>query len=173
MKVGNRLLFAADSNGLIGIRNKETGKTKLPWHYKDDLSLFKSFTMNHTIIMGRVTWESLPKILPHRKHVVITRNKDYSVDDDRVTIVNSIYDAIVGDDNWIIGGAEIFELAINSKLVDGANVTWVPNAIVPDGFEGIYVDTKRLLAPFEHMDTYEKGELLHDIFDLQEEKVLN
>ena len=69
------LVVAIADNGVIG---KDGG---LPWHISEDLKRFKSLTMGHTIVMGRKTWDSLPrKPLPGRVNVVVTRQKDWSAE---------------------------------------------------------------------------------------------
>ena len=67
------IIVARAANGVIGNDNR------LIWHLPDDLKMFKSRTMGRSIIMGRKTFESLPKVLPGRVHYVLTGNKAYSV----------------------------------------------------------------------------------------------
>ncbi|WP_298418651.1 dihydrofolate reductase [uncultured Kordia sp.] len=104
------LIVAAAENHIIGKDNQ------LIWHLSDDLKRFKKLTSGHYIIMGRKTFESFPKPLPNRTHVVITRQKDYQVPEG-VIIVNSIQDAIeiaTANDNepFVIGGGEIYKQAL-------------------------------------------------------------
>ena len=62
-----QLIWAQDKNGGIGKNGK------LPWHISEDLKNFKKITKNHPIIMGRVTWESLPfKPLPRRRNIILS-----------------------------------------------------------------------------------------------------
>ena len=65
------IIVARAENGVIGRDNR------LIWHLSDDLKRFKSLTMGHAIIMGRKTFESLPKVLPGRVHYVLTGSRDY------------------------------------------------------------------------------------------------
>ena len=103
------MIVAAGENNEIGKNND------LIWHLRDDLKRFKSLTSGHFIIMGRKTFESFPKPLPNRTHVVISRQKDYQVPTG-VLVVNSIEDAIdaAKSDNqpYIIGGGEIYKQAM-------------------------------------------------------------
>ena len=103
------MIVAAGENNEIGKNNK------LIWHLKDDLKRFKALTSGHHIIMGRKTFESFPKPLPNRTHIVISRQKDYQVPEG-VLLVNSIEDAIdaaSGDHQpFIIGGGEIYKQAM-------------------------------------------------------------
>ncbi|MGL5151787.1 MAG: dihydrofolate reductase [Clostridium sp.] len=105
------VIVAVASNGVIG------GDNKLLWHVSEDLKRFKKLTSNHTIVMGRKTFESLPGILPNRHHVIITRDKNYSVDSDKVSIVHSIDELIskykhCDEEVFIIGGGEIYNLIL-------------------------------------------------------------
>jgi len=66
------LVVAIADNGVIG------NKGALPWHISDDLKRFKALTTGHTVVMGRKTWDSLPrKPLPGRVNVVVTRQADW------------------------------------------------------------------------------------------------
>ncbi|MCL1996950.1 MAG: dihydrofolate reductase [Defluviitaleaceae bacterium] len=97
-------------------QNNELGKNgKLPWHIKEDLQYFKETTLGKTIIMGRVTFESLPQVLPDRKHIVITQNPNFFVNDRRVEVLHSIEDLkdlenrFVGEEEaFVIGGGQIY-----------------------------------------------------------------
>ncbi|MGB0357385.1 MAG: dihydrofolate reductase [Flavobacteriaceae bacterium] len=98
------LIAAAAENNAIGKDNK------LIWHLSDDLKHFKNLTKGHHVIMGRKTFESMPKALPNRTNVVVTRNKDYTVEDAHV--VDSLEAALAfaqeDDRPFIIGGGEIY-----------------------------------------------------------------
>jgi dihydrofolate reductase len=98
--------------------NNALGKdNQLLWHLPDDFKHFKELTSGHYIILGRKTFESFPKPLPNRTHVIITRNKDYKAEG--CIIVNSIEQAIeatpANEDVFIIGGAEIYQQSMNSS----------------------------------------------------------
>ncbi len=103
------IIVAAGENNAIGKDNA------LIWHLSDDLKRFKTLTNGHHIIMGRKTFESFPKPLPNRIHVVITRQKDYQVPND-VIVVNSLEEAITYSKKdvqpFIIGGGEIYKQAM-------------------------------------------------------------
>lgn len=100
-----------DKDRVIGLNGE------LPWKLPEDLNFFRQTTMNHTIIMGRKTFESLPKVLPGRKHIVLTRDRTYTVDDEMVKVEYNLdkvfkklkYDK---DEHFVIGGAEIYNYAI-------------------------------------------------------------
>ena len=107
------LIVARARNGVIGKNNQ------LPWHLPDDLKHFKRTTLGKPVIMGRKTWESLPKALPGRLNVVITRQADYVAEG--ATVVASIDEALeVVKENehaFIMGGAEIYRQTMNRVTV--------------------------------------------------------
>lgn len=99
-------------------KNNELGKdNRLIWHLPADLKFFKEKTMGKNIVMGRKTFESLPKILPNRHHIVITRG---NIDNPEVEVYHSIDDFLKNynykDETYVIGGASIY-----SSLIDYAN----------------------------------------------------
>lgn len=102
------LIAAAAENNALGKDNQ------LVWHLPLDFKRFKEITSGHYIIMGRKTFESFPKPLPNRTHVIITRQKNYTVEN--CIVVNSIEEAIAAcpkeEDIYIIGGAEIYKQSI-------------------------------------------------------------
>ena len=91
-------------------RNNELGKgNDLIWHFKEDMKFFKETTMGSAVIMGRKTFESLPKALPGRKNIVITKSAGYSPEG--AEAVNSIEAALkaAGEGAFVIGGASIYK----------------------------------------------------------------
>lgn len=99
------LVVARASNGAIG---KDGG---LPWHISADLKRFKKLTMGTALVMGRKTFESLPRVLPGRKHIVLTHNFDWTHPDAEVAYgVKGVLAKLGGKPASVIGGAEIFEL---------------------------------------------------------------
>lgn len=102
------IIVAIASNNVIGKNNE------LIWHIPMDLKRFKKITTGKTIIMGRKTFQSLPGMLPKRHHVVITRDKNFMMDDENLEIVNSLQDVLTKYQNceeevFIIGGGEIYK----------------------------------------------------------------
>ncbi len=103
------LIYARAANGVIG----KDGQ--LPWHLPADLKRFKTLTLGTPMIMGRKTFESLPGILPGRRHIVLTRHDDWQADG--VEVATSLKDALAlaGKDNAagkvsIVGGAAIYDV---------------------------------------------------------------
>ncbi len=96
-------------------RNRVIGRdNRLPWHLPADLQRFKALTMGHTIVMGRKTWDSINRLLPGRRTVIVTRNRGLKVEG--AVMANSLEDALAAsaDDEeiFVIGGEQIFRLAL-------------------------------------------------------------
>ena len=93
-------------------KNLELGKNNdLIWHFKEDMKFFKETTMGHPVIMGRKTFESLPKALPGRKNIVISANPEYKADG--AEVVTSVEEAIKlaeaeNTDVFVLGGGRIY-----------------------------------------------------------------
>jgi len=105
MSVG--LIWAQSPSGVIG---RAGG---IPWQLPEDQARFKELTLGHTVVMGRLTWESLPakvRPLPGRRNVVVTRQADYMAEG--ATVVGGLAAALTADETWVIGGAEIYALAL-------------------------------------------------------------
>ncbi len=104
------IIVAAGENNAIGKDND------LIWHLSDDLKRFKKLTNGHHIIMGRKTFESFPKPLPNRIHIVITRQSNYDAPEG-VIVVNSLEDALDAarkdKQPFIIGGGEIYKQSMS------------------------------------------------------------
>ncbi len=98
-------------------RNNELGKNNdLIWHLKEDLKFFKETTMNKTIIMGYNTYESLPKRLPGRKYIVLSRRNPQLADDIKVypskeAMLEDVKN--VDEEMFVIGGASIYQQFID------------------------------------------------------------
>ncbi|WP_034259498.1 dihydrofolate reductase [Altibacter lentus] len=115
--------------------NNELGKDNdLVWHLPDDFKRFKQLTTGHHIIMGRKTFESFPKPLPNRTHVVITRNQAYQKDG--AVVVHSLDEALLkasGDAQpFIIGGGEIYKMSM--AIADRIELTRVHGSFDADAF---------------------------------------
>jgi len=127
------LIAAVSENNAIGKDNN------LLWHLPDDFKRFKETTSGHHIIMGRKTFESLPKQLPNRTHVIITNKQNYSVEGCKV--VHSIEDAIAicpeNETNYVIGGGEIYKQAI--ALAEELDITRVHAEFEADVFFRILI----------------------------------
>lgn len=122
------IIAAVSINNVIGNNNK------LIWKLSNDLKRFKNLTTNHSVIMGRKTFESLPNPLPDRDNIVITRDTNYSKPN--IQVCSSIEDAInltnTDTQPFIIGGGEIYSQTIN--IVDKIELTRVHEEFDGDAY---------------------------------------
>ena len=122
------LVAAIASNNVIGYKNS------LPWNIPSDLKKFKELTSGKTILMGRKTFESMPKALPNRTNIVITRKNNYKAKD--AIVVHSIHEALEKAENdnqpFIIGGGEIYRQSI--LISDRIELTRVHAKLDGDAF---------------------------------------
>ena len=133
MKVS--LIVAASENHVIGKDND------LIWHLPKDMKFFKETTQNHFVIMGRKNFESIPekyRPLPNRTNVVVTRQSNYAAEG--CIFFNSIEKALAkakeanDSEPFIIGGGEIYRLALDQNLVDRIYFTRVHKTYEGDTF---------------------------------------
>ncbi len=141
MKKAKISLIAAIGSG------RELGKNnQLLWHIPDDLKRFKKITAGHPVIMGRKTYESLGRPLPHRVNIVISRDKNYQAQG--ANIVDSLEKALdfaqSKDDKeiFIIGGGQIYHQAI--ERADKLYLTIVEGNFEADTFFPDYADFKKI-----------------------------
>ena len=122
------IIAAVSINNVIGNNNK------LIWKLSNDLKRFKNLTTNHSVIMGRKTFESLPNPLPDRDNIVITRDTNYLKPN--IQVCSSIEDAInltkTDTQPFIIGGGEIYSQTIN--IVDKIELTRVHEEFDGDAY---------------------------------------
>ena len=149
------MIAALDTNNVIGRDNQ------VPWCIRTDLRRFKTLTMGHHVIMGRKTYESMNRPLSGRTNVVITRRDDWSAEG--VTVVHTLEEALrlaanAGDDEpFIIGGAEIYQLAIHRA--DRMYLTRVHAEVEGDTWFPEFDDVSEWkLIDAEHCDADEKNE---------------
>jgi len=120
----------------IGENNALGKENDLIWHLPDDFKRFKALTTNHKIIMGRKTFESFPKPLPNRRHIIITRDKSYDPKYPDCIAVHSMESAlaVAADDPmcFIIGGGEIYTLGM--KYAHKLELTRVHSTFDADAF---------------------------------------
>jgi dihydrofolate reductase len=146
------MIAAAAENNALGKNNE------LVWHLPNDFKRFKSLTSGHHIIMGRKTFESFPKPLPNRIHIVITRQENYNPEG--CIVVNSMEQAIAmcpkNDVSYIIGGGEIYNLGM--PYTDKIELTLVHHSFQADAF-------------FPNVDS-EEWEIVNSEFQQKDEKHL-
>ncbi|MBL0735801.1 dihydrofolate reductase [Flavobacterium sp. GN10] len=149
------MIAAAAENNALGKNNE------LVWHLPNDFKRFKSLTTGHHIIMGRKTFESFPKPLPDRVHIVISRQENYKPEG--CIVVDSIEKAIAlcpeDDDSYIIGGGEIYNLAL--PFTDIIELTKVHHSFEADAFfpkinksEWILVESEENYKDEKHLYDY-------------------
>ncbi len=125
------LIAAYARNRVIGNRGS------IPWHSRPDFEHFKAATIGQTLIMGRLTHESIGRALPERRTIVITRNPDWH--DAGVEVAHSLDEAIalsakrpVGEIDYVAGGAQIYDLAL--PLADRQVLTEIDVEVPGDAF---------------------------------------
>lgn len=124
------LIWAQSVSGVIG---RDGG---IPWRLPEDQARFKELTLGRRVVMGRLTWESLPagvRPLPGRANVVITRRPDYRADG--AEVVPTLDAAVSGAETWVIGGAQIYALALPNA--DRCEVTEIDIDLAPKGGDAL------------------------------------
>ncbi len=121
------LIVATDAGRGIGAGNQ------MPWHLPEDLAHFKRLTNGHPIVMGRKTFDSIGRVLPNRRNIVVTRNRDWR--HEGVETAASLADALAlcGDAPvFVIGGGQIFTEAM--PLADRIELTEIGRRYACDTF---------------------------------------
>lgn len=113
------MIVAVSPEGVIGVDGK------IPWHYSGDMKRFKRLTTDKTVVMGRNTWDSLPKKpLPNRRNVVVTSRALEGAE--TFPSLTAALESCEGE-TWLIGGARIYEEGL--ECCDFIDVTYVPDRI--------------------------------------------
>jgi len=119
------IVIARAQNGVIGRDGK------LPWHLPADLKRFKALTMGSAMVMGRRTFDSLPGLLPDRRHIVLTRDPEWRAEGAEVAPdVDEALRLAAGESVSVIGGAEIFRLFL--PIADRIELTEVLEELAGD-----------------------------------------
>ncbi len=143
------IIVATDNKGGIGKDNQ------LLWHLPNDLKRFKFLTNNHTIVMGRKTFESIGRALPNRKNVIVSRNIDLIIENCEVYhSLESAMNAHALEDVFIIGGAEIYKQALT--LADKIYLTKVDTELEADAYFPSINEAEWELVKFEKQEKDEK-----------------
>ena len=126
---------------IVAIANQNViGKdNKLIWHIPEDLKHFKEITTGHKIIMGRKTFESLGRVLPNRKHIILCNDLEMNIDDENVEILDDISKLnkyIESEEEcFVIGGATIYKLLMpyaNKMYITKINQDFVGDVYFPE-----------------------------------------
>ena len=167
MKVS--LIVAVSENRVIGKDND------LIWRLPKDMKFFKDTTLDHNVIMGRKNFESIPhkfRPLPNRTNIIITRQANYSAEG--CITVNSVEDALEvakqnGDkEPFIIGGGQIYKIALDKNLVDKIYLTKVHHSFDGDTF---FQELGTKWKKIERIDYKADGKHAHDYSFLTFEKI--
>jgi dihydrofolate reductase len=139
------LILARAENGVIG------NEGSIPWHIPADLRRFKQITMGAPMIMGRKTFDSLPGLLPGRRHIVITRNTAWpeNGESEGAEVAHSVTEALRlanGPHVYVIGGAEIY--AMFEPLADRIELTEIEarpegDTVIPHFDAKLWTETAR------------------------------
>ncbi|HVV76134.1 MAG TPA: dihydrofolate reductase [Mycobacteriales bacterium] len=123
------IIWAQADGGVIG------NAGGIPWRLPEDQARFKQLTLGATVLMGRLTWESLPasvRPLPGRRNLVLTSDASWSAGGaERVGSIQAAIDVVEGD-LWVIGGAALYAAAL--PHADRLEVTYVDLACAGDVF---------------------------------------
>ena len=156
------LIVAVSENNVIGKDND------LIWNFPNDMKYFKDTTKGHFVIMGRKNFESIPnkyRPLPNRTNVIVTRQNKYQAEG--CIVVHSIEDAIkkakiaADTEPFIIGGGEIYQLALKSQLIERIYLTRIHHHYDGDTFfptlgkEWKLVNSKKPSADNKHIYNYD------------------
>lgn len=136
-------------------KNNTIGKdNQIIWNLPEDRKKFEKLTDGHVMIMGRKTFELLGKVLPNRKHIVMTENKSLSIENPNVQIVHSMLELqqYIEDENenFVIGGAMIFNLLmphITKMYVTELDKDFEGNALFPRINPEIWEEVNREEGP--------------------------
>lgn len=125
------IIVATDKNGMIAKDDK------IPWYCKEDFKHFKNTTMGGSLIMGRKTFESLTGVLTGRPHIVVSRNREIQLPETVLSAhsLNHAYQIALnlGKENiFVIGGSEIYSLALQGTLVDKIYLSVIDEEIEPN-----------------------------------------
>ena len=114
------MIAAVSPEGVIGLHGA------VPWRHPGDMRRFKRVTRGGTVIMGRLTWESMKRRpLPHRRNIVISRSEVGEVE--RYADIPTALAKVTEGDVWFIGGARIYEEAM--RYCDVIDLTYVPDHV--------------------------------------------
>lgn len=111
------VIVAVGLNGVIG----DTKNNKMPWHLPEDLKFFKKMTVGQTVVMGANTFDSIGKLLPQRRNIVITRSASKAFNFRHVSGVDDVYNSLQDvmlqelPGFFIIGGGQIYAEALTHK----------------------------------------------------------
>ena len=136
------IIVAMSQNSVIGYKNE------LPWHISEDLKNFRKITINHSVIMGRKTYDSIGKPLKDRRNIVISRNALLKIDGVEVvdSLEKAIYKTAESSETFIIGGQQIYSIALpvaTHMYITKVNGIFDGDAFFPDFAEDEWKEISR------------------------------
>ena len=158
------IIVAMALNRVIGSGNS------MPWYLPEDLKKFRELTTGHAILMGRKTYESLPKVLPNREHYVVTRDPDYKSTNERASSNSHVFTALdpaaalgfisdrielegdIPEEVFVIGGGELFSQLL--PYADKIYMTLIRKDIDGDTFFPQIDDNEWVQTSGEDFDGY-------------------
>ena len=154
------LIVAVAKNNVIGLAGK------MPWHLPAELAYFKQVTMGHPIIMGRKTFESIGRVLPGRRNIVVTGNPAWRHEGVEVaTSADAALALVAGQSAFVIGGATLYETAL--PLADRVYLTSIHADVDGDTFfpplpETDWQETSRQARPKDEKNAYNVDFIVFD-----------
>lgn len=140
------IIAAVDKNFLMG----DSTENKIPWYLPADFIYFKKITLEKTVVMGSKTYFSLPekfRPLPGRKNIVLSQNKKLKIEGVEILDnIEKLEKVSLGIEIFVIGGAEIYKLALEKKIVDRIYLTEIEGE-----FEGDVFFPKEFLKNFQEI----------------------
>jgi len=160
------MVVACSSNRVIGKDNT------LIWKVPGDLKRFKEITTGHTVVMGRKTYESIGKPLPNRRNVILSRNKDLSIEG---CYIYSSISEIIGlykNDLFVIGGEEIYRQFL--PFCDRVELTLIDKEFEGDAFFPELPDNFfEVLREDKECEEFKYSYITYDSFSLRDKDILN
>lgn len=149
-------IVAIANNNVIGKDNK------LIWHLPEDLKRFKQITTGKNIIMGRKTFESLGRVLPNRKHIILCNDIEMTIDNENVEILDDIskLDKYINseEENFVIGGATIYKLLmpyVNKLYITKINEDFEGDVYFPEIKETEWKEISKEKGPRNDENPYD------------------
>jgi dihydrofolate reductase len=154
------LIVATANNNVIGLGGK------MPWHLPAELAYFKQVTMGHPIIMGRKTFESIGRVLPGRRNIVVSANSAWQHEGVEVaTSVDTALALVAGQSAFVIGGATLYAAAL--PIADRVYLTSIHANVDGDTFfpplpETEWQETSRRARPKDEKNGYDVDFIVFD-----------
>ncbi|WP_426246645.1 dihydrofolate reductase [Nocardioides sp. LHG3406-4] len=139
------LIAAYADNRVIGDHGR------IPWHIPEDFAHFKAETLGHTLVMGRLTFDSIGRPLPGRRTIVVTRNRSWGADG--VEVAHGLGEALAlaaDDEVYVAGGTQIYDLALplaTHQILTEVHLSPPGDAHYPELEAGEWQETRRVTRP--------------------------